>query len=119
MKPNERLGYNNMSLLDVLWHLKQHGPGPRYRAFGICYIASNSLNTGGDYLRMKALFKRWPEYTGSCRYPVPGTDGRDEEQAYDDGVLWSGEYGGNRLRLINFCIRELERELSGDLPYAA
>lgn len=103
--------------IDMLYGLKRGV----YRAeFGICSNLEELQAAGAvSYAtrrRIKAMMRRWPEYSGEPNYPVPGIAAYDmcPEITYDDirlGEYWSGEYGGNRIRLVNFLIRELEQEL--------
>ena len=103
--------------IDMLYGLKR---GVYLDQFGICANLLALEGIGGISHRfrqyLKSMMSRWPEYSGDRDYPVAGTAeyGMDAEHTYDNtgtGEYWSGEYGGNRIRLVNFLIRELEQEL--------
>jgi len=68
-------------------------------------------------LILTILFKRWPKYSGLVYYPVPHPKEKGAKAAtyvYQDKQYpkWVGAYGALRVELLNFCISELERELS-------
>lgn len=93
--------------------------------YGICAnlveLSAGGVITQGLKWHIKDLMRKWPEYTGQPDYPVPGV-GRYAmcpETTYDmlpSGEYFKGAYGGNRIRLVNFLIRALEREL--EVEYA-
>jgi hypothetical protein len=70
---------------------------------------------------LKYWMLHWPEYSGSPGYPVPApksigiSPAATAEYWYDQhaapfGQMWSGKYGGTRIRLLNFLIRTLEAQ---------
>jgi hypothetical protein len=60
---------------------------------------------------LRRLFRLWPKYSGDIVYPVPGG-----HEAFWSAVryetTWSGEYGKLRKELLNFMIKQLEKELA-------
>lgn len=62
-------------------------------------------------MRMRELFAVWPKFTGDPVYPVPYPHGAPAA-GYDSHThdLWSGKYGKSRMALLDFMIKELERE---------
>ncbi len=91
---------------------------PNNYTYGLCEV----LCRGYDTAVLWPLFTRWPEFSGNSNYPIrwPGDPaGRGQRQAAEDAYYrfprWTGEYGAARLRLLDFIISELEKEL-GDEP---
>lgn len=100
-------------ILDALLHLKQYGPVEDI--CGICYNVEllfetnhHDFNSTQFDLITQPIFKMWPEFSGEIHYPVPGG-----MYAFDfaPGSLWVGEYGQSRLRLLDFMIQELSKEM--------
>lgn len=83
---------------------------------GICYnVEMATFNTeGADDLamnqRMSAAFPEWPEFSGDLRYPVPYQDCDPMTVFHGTDLLWEGEYGGSRKRLLSFLIAELQEK---------
>lgn len=106
------------NLIAMLWGLKR---GVYVANYGVC--SQLAALRGCDHItdtlrrRVKKMMQHWPEYTGLVDYPVPGVAayGMRPEDTYDDtksGEYFSGEYGGNRIRLVNWLIIQLEAELA-------
>lgn len=106
------------NLITMLWGLKRgvyparHGVCSQLAAIQKCGLITYELR-----LRVKRMTRQWPEYTGLADYPVPGVAAycMCPEYTYDEtksGEYFSGEYGGNRIRLVNWLIIQLEEELA-------
>lgn len=69
-------------------------------------------------LPLKEIFKQWPEFSGDIVYPIAIDGAKDQatwlqfDLASDEGAMWTGEYGAARIRLLDFCIVTLEKELA-------
>lgn len=61
---------------------------------------------------LRRLFESWPEFSGRVAYPVPHpTGGRTDSIFYlaaAHNLMWIGEYGASRKRLLNYMIERLE-----------
>lgn len=85
--------------------------------FGIC----NNLNMIGEAWPTRKLteaekqwmedkFKTWPQYSGYRSYPV------EHPFLYPDTAynatenLWVGEYGSNRIQLLDYLLEQLANE---------
>lgn len=88
----------------TLAHLKKlKKDGPHHVSNGIC----SNVPCNPDPLMM--LFQKWPEFSGYISFPVPHPE-MDSHDAYmNKPNLWIGEYGEARMRLLDFCIGELEK----------
>ncbi|QMP84034.1 hypothetical protein pphageT12_11 [Pseudomonas phage pphageT12] len=119
------------SVIFELWQLKAVLGRGDYPAYGICYHAG--VVSFWDELG-EQLFRAWPEFSGDSCYPVPGgmlaykaarvpvdlldevpeevpvdlLDEVPEEADAAFSLFWTGEYGSARIRLLNFCIMQLE-----------
>lgn len=101
-----------MTYLEILWALKRRVAAGDYPVTGIC--SEVDLPNRG-----RAAMYRWPESSGSYQYPVQGV-GLSAASAYDAAhlphwqqrqvYLWCGAYGGRRMRLLNWLIRQEEAE---------
>ena len=60
---------------------------------------------------MRAMFLLWPEYAGDSHFPVPFGNWSPSNIYFKAGNLWIGPYGESRLRLLNFMIAELEKDI--------
>lgn len=89
-----------MTLLDELKNLKANGPTEV--ADGICGYVGNTRG-------LTELFRKWPEFTGYDRFPVPHPEYAPYSAYMSIDNLWIGEYGEARKRLLDFCITELEK----------
>jgi hypothetical protein len=98
--------------LAQLWKAKTRNASHGDLSYGICARCP---------LAVRRLMFNWPESTGNEGYPVPAPSnigprrtfwGTPEEQAYWTLDRWAGEYGGSRIRLLNYMIRRIERELA-------
>lgn len=109
------------NLISMLWGLKRGVYREKYAAYGVCHQLTVVVDAGlitrtlRDFVKWR--MQQWPEYTGHPDYPVPGVAkyAMCPEDTYShtkSGEYFSGEYGGNRIRLVNFLIRELEAELA-------
>ena len=89
----------------MLNHLKKlKKDGPHHVSGGIC----SNIPCNPDPLM--TLFSKWPEFSGCISFPVPHPE-MDSHDAYmNTPNLWVGEYGEARMRLLDFCIEELEKE---------
>ena len=90
--------------------------------FGICHqlYAQSCSDENTDYWRSKvrSLFRRWPQFSGSEDYPVPHPT-EPACIAYDSTRnKWNRrtKYGRARWDLLKFCISELEKELNDGKP---
>lgn len=106
-----------MKLLETLKHIRD--VGPRWVSHGICYNLDTLVSDEKDQdywdVVKHDLFRKWPEFSGSLTYPVPNkflwVFTKDPGDSYRDTIdMWVGSYGRARLRLLNFLIKELERE---------
>jgi hypothetical protein len=102
------------AVLAALWDIKKGNTKP---VMGLCTYLSNQLSRGSfnpqlvNWLGTK--FVSWPEYSGDYNYPVPSPYKRVSAQMYyEHNSKWEGAYGSSRMRLVNFLIRELEKELA-------
>jgi len=87
---------------------------------GICSQLELSRCSGSilEYRELRAAlavaFEAWPENTGVRGFPVPSADGSSPAFAYsyfcDNGHRWEGEYGANRIALLEHCILYFEAE---------
>lgn len=78
-------------------------------ASGICSFLSTSANSK-EFLN---LAKEWPKHSKDYYYPVPSPNIRvykNPKSAYTVLYKWDGEYGKNRISLLNFVIDILESE---------
>ena len=104
-------------LLNACVYIRDTGPN---KDFGICaniglFISGGSRTYVGSYKSaiLKSIFRKWPEFSGDFAYPIGSVD-TDCDQFYHvawvKGILWdeSTEYGQARIRLLHFCIAELE-----------
>lgn len=102
-----------LDLLPLLWALKR-GDARLCPEYGLCWHLTEYCADYKDRARAKNWLLDWPEHTGNPMYPVPGPAGQrsyaaDPELAYDFSEnKWAGEYGGNRMRLLNYLIRRAE-----------
>lgn len=90
-----------MTYLERLWALKRQVAAGAYPVTGICSAACLSYGEA-------RIMRLWPEHSGLLDYPVPSVDGSSAEDAYCDPDLWVGAYGGARMRLLNWLIRQEE-----------
>lgn len=108
-----------MNLLDTLLVIKERAikGDMQIRKYGICYnIAlvsrSGAIDHSSQEIRQfKELYTKWPEYTGNRDYPVPSYGSwlhpmSAFNYSYD---MYEGEYGAARMRLLNWCIEELQK----------
>ena len=112
---------------ELLKALKEVHKTVRYPEFGICgnvleyfWVKSSAeSDKAQDYLAK--LFAKWPKYSGCGNYPVPHPT-KNPDDAYvlycKRAGLWSRrtKYGQARWDLLEFCISELEKELSDGKP---
>lgn len=102
-------------LLEALKKIREQ-PAPR---IGICYqLARKCSDENADYWRSKlqGLFRRWPQFSGSADFPVPHPT-EPSCIAYNSTYnMWDRrtKYGRARWELLEFCISELEKELSDE-----
>lgn len=94
-------------VLSDLRHVKKILGAGHIPSSGICNYVLGGADEGEILYR---LFESWPECSGSLVYPVDAP--RDSPYHYSEAYLnlprWTGEYGSSRIRLLNFCIRQLE-----------
>lgn len=99
-----------MTYLERLWALKRQVAAGDYPETGIC----SAVDLPDTQTRS---MRQWPEYSGWPQFPVRGT-GEPAAAAYDAAhladwrdrgkYLWCGAYGGARMRLLNWLIRQEE-----------
>lgn len=61
-------------------------------------------------LRFLVDFSKYPGFSGNTKYPLPGGEARFDRCALNKG-FWSGTDGEERIKFIEWCISELEKEL--------
>lgn len=97
------------------------GPDNVRTADGLCYL----LGRGADFYggenqpfdevapHLRSMFAAWPEFTGDQGYPVP-LPGAHPCDAYCEAedYMFAGEYGAARIRLLQFIIDTLTKELT-------
>ncbi len=107
-------------ILKALWAIKRDGPIDTSEA--LCYNVCRLLERWSPYpddidenYHLVDAFRRWPEWNGSTAFPV-GNGGDDYWQRNRPmgarRVFWTGEYGSQRIRLLNFLIRYFEGMLA-------
>lgn len=82
--------------------------------FGLCHLlyhCPNGVKPQGAWWHVRELFPMWPEFSGDDVYPVPG-GGDAYDAASDADKLFEGEYGAARIRLLQFIIDTLTKELT-------
>lgn len=106
----------NAELLKALKQIREQPAS----GFGICHqlYAQSCSDENTDYWRSKvrSLFRRWPQFSGSADFPVPHPT-KPACIAYDSTQnKWNRrtKYGQARWDLLEFCISELEKELSDE-----
>jgi len=98
-------------LMDALVELYQNGP--THRDLGICchvqeYIENLCTEERAVEDLMEELFVRWPGFSGSLTYPVPGAEDEAPNEAWLGAEdMWTGEYGAKRWALAEFMLRTL------------
>ena len=107
-----------MKTLDILKELKAKIiSNDTARVFtGICgYLYSRDYID--DSIKLENYFKKWPHFSGSLRYPIPGIyyNNKDPEFAYNkikykNFYNINHPYGAMRINLLDFLISELEKE---------
>ncbi len=88
---------------------------------GLCYLLGRGAGFYGGFTLdfdliardLRRMFAEWPEFTGMSGYPVPHphlnpTDAFCEAEDY----MFAGEYGAARIRLLQFIIDTLTKELT-------
>lgn len=105
------------SQLEKLWDAKRTNAeiGLHYGICATCDVL---------WANTEFLMSEWPEFSGQGGYPVKAPlswagphCGRRMHQTIHDAAYWglprwTGEYGSSRLRLLNYMIRRIERELA-------
>lgn len=105
-------------LLEALKQIRER-PEPRV---GICYQldAQSCSDERADYWRSKVrdLFQEWPQFSGSAEFPVPHPTEPAGIAYNSTWNMWDRrtKYGQARWDLLEFCISELEKELSDGQP---
>lgn len=90
---------------------------------GLCYLLMRGARHayGGEFLSyddgttvLDPLFEAWPEYSGELFYPVPCPHGGSPRDAFNfsGDEMFTGEYGAARIRLLQFIIDTLTKELT-------
>lgn len=83
----------------------------------ICaHISDVKRPDGVDYFAVDKivhdLFQAWPEFSGHRSFPVPHPTGGRVMSIYylaaSHDMMWVGEYGASRKRLLNYMIEQLE-----------
>lgn len=99
-------------LLEALKQIREQ-PKPR---LGICFqleVRLRALPTDPWRSKLRGLFRRWPQFSGSADFPVPHPT-EPACIAYNETAnMWDRrtKYGQARWSLLEFCISELEKEL--------
>lgn len=89
---------------EILYHLKKlKKDGPLHVSDGIC------SNISCNPSPLTTLFSKWPEFSGCSTFPVPHPALPPHDAYMQMQNLWVGEYGDARMRLLDFCIEELEK----------
>ena len=106
---------------------------PALQSKGICAAALRHIDLGDGvrwnvvlqraYMNtLSTLFSGWPKHSGNLAFPVPDPD-RDSANhvdyaadrkyfaAYDNALMWYGEYGDMRRELLDYAIDALKKEL--------
>lgn len=71
---------------------------------GICSNICTRGKVLSTSLLLEDLFPKWEKYSGDLRYPIPGG-----ASAYRIEELWENEQLEQRLELLDFLIKEVER----------
>lgn len=100
-------------LLEALKQIREQ-PNPR---IGICHqLALRCSDESADYWRSKlrGLFREWPQFSGNADFPVPHPTELACIAYNSTQNMWNRrtKYGRARWDLLEFCISELEKELS-------
>lgn len=108
---------NDQIILEALYEVRDN-PKARRNTKGICNAVTNFLAfvdsdvyyTAG--CELSEIFKKWPKFSGSYRFPIPG-----KLIAYSAAIVqrkaWtrSTKYGALRWELLEFTIAELEKKV--------
>lgn len=89
-------------------------PFSPYRAVGLCFALQSLCGRQWHTDHLHSLFETWPEWSGDLWYPVPSNQPNVHPSALfyrEQGNMWKGEYGKARMRLLEHCISELEKQL--------
>lgn len=102
-------------LLEALKQIRER-PAPR---FGTCHqLALRLSDENASYWRSKlqGLFRRWPQFSSSADFPVPHPTETACIAFGSTQNMWDRrtKYGRARWDLLEFCISELEKELSDE-----
>lgn len=104
-----KMVYSRNFLVSVLNALERTRSNPEIGR-GICTNVSSKLSRS-DYLMsgrlLKQVFKIWPEFSGHIHYPIVGT-AVAYYTAIEKKVMWEGEYGAARYRLLDFTIQSVQ-----------
>lgn len=89
---------------------------------GLCWLLARGAHfyDGEELLyddvrdEIRELYEQWPEYSGMLGYPVPCPNGGIPSDAFCEGgdFMFAGEYGAARIRLLQFIIDTLTKELT-------
>lgn len=81
----------------------------------ICFLVTvmNGIRDWEQHDRLKALFAKWPKFSGIVQYPVPSpkADQACNEKymiAREKDAFWNGKYGRLRMELLEWMISYLE-----------
>lgn len=77
--------------------------GPEDKSLGICSLLPCEYESA-----LKALFPRWPEYSGNITFPVPHPELSPRDAYLFLYDIWNRdtEYGKARWRLLEWLIKE-------------
>ena len=83
-----------------------------YDGGSICSHASRvSKWVDGKFNKfLRECFRNWPKYSGNVNYPVPHNTMDSYSAyyyAYEEGLLWSGQYGQDRRGLCHHIVHQL------------
>lgn len=99
----------HQTLHQLLLQLREAGPTTD---FGICCQVKHLCDSKQLYDELRALFSRWPEFSGHPEFPVPHPDQSPSQAFHTEVDLWdrSTEYGAARWRLLDWLIEQTEPE---------
>lgn len=120
-------------IVKALWTIKKDmAASPWPSGPGLCalietelelYLTGSTVELQNYTMACRAVrnaMAAWPEHSGSRAYPVKPPTGYTYHGltaspgcAYADLPRWHGEYGGSRMRLLNFLIRYFEERQDG------
>ena len=111
-------------LLEVFRDIALDKPGARWIRIGICYCAITAIVKrakidGRDHHDEAQEVREWMEETFAGmgldrQYPVKHPTMPNSRAYNSDIPFWTGEYGVNRLHLLNLLIIKLQAEIAAE-----